>query len=229
MDRQPESGGSGLSKMDRIVGGSAAVDDPAACLAATEFTESDAPAIRELAASLRGPTPQATAVALFDWVRDRIRYDPKAAVDERDAYRATRVLARGSGYCVQKAILLAALARAAGIPARLGFADVRNHQSPAWLREVMGTDVFVFHGYVEFLLGGRWVKATPAFDEASSRKAGVLPVTLDGTNDAMLHPVDPRGHPYIEYLRDRGSYLDAPVDEIRREIAERYAVGRWAP
>ncbi|MBI5489328.1 MAG: transglutaminase domain-containing protein [Deltaproteobacteria bacterium] len=213
----------GAKETDRTARGPATAEDPRSCLAATEFIESDAPEIRELAVSLRGPTPQATAVALFDWVRDRIRYDPKAAVDDRDSYRATRVLARGSGYCVQKAILLAALARAAGIPARLGFADVRNHQSPAWLREAMGTDVFIFHGYVEFLLGGRWVKATPAFDEASSRKAGVLPVTLDGTNDAMLHPVDPRGHPYIEYLRDRGSYVDAPVDEIRAAIAAEYA------
>ena len=195
-------------------------------LSPTPTIDSDAPSIRELAASLRRDTPQATAVALFDWVRDRIRYDPKAAIDEPEWYRATKVLARGSGYCVQKAVLLAALARAAGIPARLGFADVRNHKSPAWLREAMGTDVFIFHGYVEFLLDDRWVKAAPAFDEHASRKAGVLPVTLDGTNDAMLHPVDPRGHPFIEYLRDRGHYADCPVDEIRAEFVRYYTAAR---
>jgi transglutaminase-like putative cysteine protease len=207
----------------------ACTDAPAACLAATSFLESDAPAIRSLAESLRRPSPRETAVALFDWVRDRIRYDPKAALDERESYRATKVLERGSGYCVEKAVLLAALARAAGIPARLGFADVRNHQSPPWLREAMGTDVFVFHGYVELHLDGRWVKATPAFDEGSARKAGVLPVTLDGTNDAMLHPVDPRGHPYIEYLRDRGSFCDLPFEEIHRTIRETYAAIRPGP
>ncbi|MBN1771938.1 MAG: transglutaminase domain-containing protein, partial [Deltaproteobacteria bacterium] len=173
-------------------------------------------------AELRRDTPQATAVALFERVRDGVRYDPTAALDGRDSYRATQVLARRRGYCVQKAVLLAALARAAGIPARLGFADVRNHQSPAWLREAMGTDVFLFHGYVEFFLDGHWFKATPAFDAAAARKAGVLPVTLDGTHDAMLQPVDPRGHPYIEYLRDRGSFADLPMDEIERSFREFY-------
>jgi transglutaminase-like putative cysteine protease len=202
--------------------GATTTNDPAACLAATEFIESDAPEIRELAGSLRRATPRETAIALFDRVRDGIRYDPWAAIDGREWYRATRVLARGTGYCVQKAVLLAALARAAGIPARLGFADVRNHQSPPKLRAAMGTDVFVFHGYVEFFLDGRWVKATPAFDEASARRAGVLPVTLDGTNDAMLQPVDPRGHPYIEYLHDRGSFADLPFDELHRTILETY-------
>lgn len=195
---------------------------PEECLAPTPYLESRAPELVALAAALRRETPQATAVALFERVRDGVRYDPTAALDGRDAYRATQVLARGRGYCVQKAVLLAALARAAGIPARLGFADVRNHQSPAWLREAMGTDVFLFHGYVEFFLDGRWVKATPAFDARASEKAGVLPVTLDGTNDALLQPVDPRGHPYIEYLRDRGAFADLPIEDIERSFREFY-------
>jgi transglutaminase-like putative cysteine protease len=123
---------------------------------------------------------------------------------------------------VQKAVLLAALARAAGIPSRLGFADVRNHKTPDWLREIMGTDLFVFHGYVELYLDGGWVKATPAFDAQSSRRAGALVVELDGTNDAMLHPVDPEGHPYIEYVQNRGWFADLPLDEIQRTFLETY-------
>ncbi|MBI5528183.1 MAG: transglutaminase domain-containing protein [Deltaproteobacteria bacterium] len=197
-------------------------DVPAACLATTEFIESGAPEIVRLAADLRRETPQEAAIALFDWVRDNVTYDPRSALDGRAEYRATAVLARRHGFCVQKAVLLAALARAAGIPSRLGFADVRNHQSPAWLREFMGTDVFVFHGYVELYLDAKWVKATPAFDTESSRKAGVLPVTLDGTNDAMLHPVDPAGHPYIEYLRYRGVFNDLPFDEMMIAFAQAY-------
>ena len=47
-------------------------------------------------------------------------------------------------------------------------------------------------------------------------------VTLDGTNDAMLHPVDPEGHPYIEYVRDRGSHADLPFEEIRETLAATY-------
>lgn len=196
--------------------------DDAACLAATEFIDSDEPTVVALARSLQQPDPRATAVALFNWVRDHIRYDPYTSLDARHQYRASAVLARGSGYCVQKAVLLAALARACGIPARLGFADVRNHKVPAKLRQAMGTDLFVFHGYVELLLDGRWIKATPAFDAATTAKAGALLVELDGEHDATLHPVDPAGAPHIEYVRDRGSFLDVPFEEMRRVYTEVY-------
>jgi transglutaminase-like putative cysteine protease len=194
-------------------------------LGPTEFIESDAPAIVGLAASLVREGQAQTAVALFDWVRDEVRYDPWAAADPRALYRATAVLERRRGYCVQKAVLLAALGRAAGIPTRLGFADVRNHQSPPALRAVMGTDLFVFHGFVELFLDGRWVKATPAFDARTTARAGVLPVTLDGTNDALLHPVDPEGHPFIEYVASRGSFADLPFDDLSKTLRETYAIG----
>ncbi len=54
------------------------------------------------------------------------------------------MLEAGRAYCVPKAVLLAAVLlaavlRAAGVPARLGFADVRNHvqsdtlRAPSWV------------------------------------------------------------------------------------------------
>ena len=197
-------------------------DDLTELLSPTEYIESDAPAIVSLARALSGDTPAATAVALFDWVRDRITYDPFCAVDGPERYRATVIMESGAGYCVQKAVLLAALGRAAGIPSRLGFADVRNHQVPERMKQMMGTNLFVYHGYVEFYLDGKWVKATPAFDRESALKAGALLVELDGTNDAMLHPVDPQGHPYIEYIQDRGSFVDLPLDDLRETILTTY-------
>ena len=160
------------------------------CLSSTEFIQSDAPEIVALAAELRRATDQETAIAAFDWVRDRIRYDPWTAAGDRGSHRATSVLRARRGYCIQKAVLLAALCRAAGIPARLGFADVINHKNPAKLREAMGTDLFVFHGYVELYLDGAWIKATPAFDPTTAERAGALLVELDGIGDAMFHPVE---------------------------------------
>jgi len=189
----------------------------------TEFIECEAPAIVELAATLRRESDKDTAVAAFNWVRDEIRYDPYTAVsDDRAQYRATAILSRGSGYCVQKAVLLTALCRALGIPTRLCFADVKNHKIPPRMKEMMGTDLFVFHGYVELQIDGQWVKAAPTFDPKAAEKAGTLPVELDGEHDAMLHPVDPAGQPYIEYVRDRGPYDDVPFDEIRRTFLEVY-------
>lgn len=191
-------------------------------LAPTKFIDSEAPELVSLALSLKKKDDRDTAIALFDWVRDHIKYNPYAALDGADRHLASAVLANGHGYCVQKAVLLAALGRAAGLPSRLGFADVRNHQLPEKLRKAMGTDLFVFHGYTEFYIDGRWIKATPAFDLESAERIGVLPVELDGENDAMLHPVDPRGQPYIEYLKDRGTFAELPYEEMWKVFVKIY-------
>ena len=190
-------------------------------LCPTFFLDAEHPDVAALAASLRRDTPRETSIALFDWVRDHVTYVALPPLD-RDDFKASTVLRRRWGYCVQKAALLAALGRAAGIPSRLGFADVRNHQSPEALRAAMGTDVFTWHGYTEFQLDGRWVKATPAFDPGAAARAGVLPVSLDGANDALMHPVDPRGNPFIEYVLERGSFDDVPFDAIQASLRELY-------
>jgi transglutaminase-like putative cysteine protease len=200
-------------------------------LAPTPFLDADHPLVIEQAAALQDDDPVKTSVRLFDWVRDHIRYIPIPDM-ERDQFRASVVLDQRVGYCVQKAILLAALGRAAGIPSRLGFADVRNHQISPSLLELMGTNLFVWHGFTEFYLpvsDGRndgprkhWVKATPAFDATTSERAGVLPVSLDGQNDALFHPVDPRGAPFIEYVRERETYADVPYDAIIASVIEHY-------
>ena len=196
-------------------------------LAPTEFIDCDAPTIRQRAEQLRQSSARDTAIALFDWVRDNILYDPYSAMAARAEYRASAVLANRRGYCVQKAVLLAAFGRACAIPSRLGFVDVRNHRMPERLARLMGTNLYVFHGYVELWLGERWVKATPAFDRDTTRKAGALLVELDGTNDAMLHPVDPQGHPHIEYVRDRGIYDDLPFEQLQTAIRETYDTARF--
>ena len=104
-----------------------------------------------------------------------------------------------------KATLLAAACRAIGIPARVGFADVRNHLSTARMREVMQTDVFYWHGYAVLLLDGAWRKATPAFNRELCERFDLLPLEFDGRADSLYHPFDRQGHRHMEYLADRGS------------------------
>jgi transglutaminase-like putative cysteine protease len=109
--------------------------------------------------------------------------------------RASSVLAAGHGWCVTKAALLAAACRAAGIPARPGFADVRNHLSTERMRQTMTTDVFAWHGYTDIWLDGAWRKATPAFNVELCERFGLLPLEFDGQADSIYHPFDPRGQP----------------------------------
>jgi transglutaminase-like putative cysteine protease len=123
---------------------------------------------------------------------------------------------------VGKAALLTAAARAAGIPARLRFADVRNHLCTPKLRELVGGDVFYYHGYVELALDGRWVKATPAFDLALCERFGVAPLEFDGRGDSIFQAYDRAGRRHMEYLMDRGAHADVPTAEIIATFAREY-------
>ncbi|MFC2058813.1 transglutaminase family protein [Chloroflexota bacterium] len=111
--------------------------------------DSDNPVIRDKARMVieGADSPTAHAVALFYAVRDGIRYNPYVTVDDPEQYKASRVLQVGEGYCVQKAVLLCALARAVGIPARLGLADIKNYHMPPKLLDKLGTNHIIFHGY----------------------------------------------------------------------------------
>jgi transglutaminase-like putative cysteine protease len=154
------------------------------------------------------------AARLFAAVRDGIRYDPYGIPTRPEAYRAGAVLRAGSGYCVQKAVALTSLARAAGIPSRLGFADVRNHLQTERLREMMGTDLFVWHGFSTLFVGGRWTKASPAFNRELCERFGVAPLGYDGSDDALLHAFSADGSRYMEYVHDHGVYRDLPLERI---------------
>jgi transglutaminase-like putative cysteine protease len=187
------------------------------------FVDSDHPAVAAFArAHALGATERERAVSLYYAVRDRIRYNPFQNFTLDDTYRGSACLAAGEGWCVPKAALLAACARVAGIPARVGYADVKNHLTTPALTAKMGTDLFVFHGYTDLMLEGRWVKATPAFNIEMCRRFRVKPLEFDGTEDSIFHPFDEDNRRHMEYLHFRGTYADVPADEIRRVFSETY-------
>jgi transglutaminase-like putative cysteine protease len=200
------------------------IDDPAACLAPTALLDADHPEVRAFAAAASGdaPDPVTRAVRLYYAVRDGLRYDPYAVEFTPEGFRASAVLARRRGFCVTKAGVLAALARSTGIPARLGFADVRNHLATERLRQMMGTDVFYYHGYTELWLEGAWHKATPAFNVELCRRFRVQPLEFDGRSDSIFQPYDADGRRHMEYLHDRGARTDMPLEEIRDAMARLY-------
>ena len=194
------------------------------CLRPSSFIDSGHPDIMARARSLLDPAASAveTAVALFYSVRDDIRYNPYGLSAAPEAFLASTTLRAGEGWCVPKAILLAALCRAAGIPARVGFADVRNHLSTQRLRAVMQTDIFYFHGYTSIYLNETWVKATPAFNIELCEKFGLLPLEFDGLKDSLYHEFDRAGNRHMEYVNDRGEHLDLPFEELITVFRARY-------
>jgi transglutaminase-like putative cysteine protease len=154
------------------------------------------------------------AVKLFYAVRDGIRYDPYLVNPTIDGLKASTTLTVRRAWCVPKAILLAACCRSLGIPARLGFADVRNHLSTARMREHMKTNMFYWHGYTSILLEDRWVKATPAFNLELCEKFRLRALEFDGRSDSLYHPFDLEGKRHMEYVHDRGEHDDVPIDAI---------------
>lgn len=160
--------------------------------------------------------------SLFYFVRDEIKYNPFSPRYLPEHYRASTILDRGEGYCVQKAVLLAALARAIGIPARLRFANIRNYLPFGKLAEIMETNLFVYHGYDELYIEGKWVKATPTFDLKMCQDHRIIPVEFDGKKDALFHSHNQDGELQIEYVRDHGHYQALPLGEIHNARAQAY-------
>ena len=186
-------------------------------LASTYTIDCAEPSIKNKAAELtKGQQSDIDkAKAVFYFVRDHIKYNPYGGIAPLEEYKASATLKRGEGYCVQKAVLLAALARAASIPARLGFVDVRNHLLP---REILdglrGDNVMKYHGYALLYLNGKWVKATPSFDIALCREHNFMPVEFDGTQDAIFHRCNQEGKLHMEYVNNHGIYDEVPWEEI---------------
>jgi transglutaminase-like putative cysteine protease len=163
---------------------------------------------------------QQRAVNLFYFVRDEIKYNIDMISVFLEDFRASRILAWGKAYCVQKAVLFAALGRASGIPSRLMFAKIRNHKVPSHILQMMGSNVFPRHGYNQFFLGGRWVSAAATFDKDLCERNGLPTVEFDGKSDAVLPERDLRGEPYIEYVEKFTPRDDLPFDWIVQRISK---------
>ncbi len=188
------------------------------------FVNSEHPDVQEFAKSntkgIRGKSLQ--AIRLYYAVRDGFKYFPYNIDLNPRALKASALLKKNRGYCIEKANLLAASARALGIPARLGFAIVRNHIGTENLEKILRTDKLVFHGYTELFLEGKWVKATPAFDAALCERMGVHPLEFDGKTDSIFQESDRSGGRFMDYIHDYGYFPDIPYQKMMEEFRKYY-------
>jgi len=186
-------------------------------LKATPIIDCDHSTIKEKADELTKSQKEVKekARSLFYFVRDEIKYNPYMPRYLPEHFRAGDTLLRKDGFCVQKAVLLVALSRAVGIPARIGFAVIRNHLLPEKMAKMIHGNTLPDHGYAELYLKDRWIKATPVFDLEMCQKNRIVPVEFDGENDAKFHSHNQDGQLHIEYVLNRGPYEDVPLDAIR--------------
>lgn len=194
------------------------------CLRPTEFLDSDHASVREYAAHHTSGSESDIdkAVKLYYAVRDGFQYDPYVLDLRRHAMTASALLSRKSGYCINKAILLAACARSVGIPSRLSFYIVRNHIATEKLAKALEKDYLVFHGAAEMHLDGRWIKTTPAFNRRLCEFLGVDTIEFDGTSDAIFQEYDREGNVFMEYMHDYGAFDDMPYEMFLDELEKHY-------
>ena len=178
-------------------------------LAPTEIIDSTHPRIRDFATEVVGTIS-----------------DPVERAVKPEHYRASVVLKRGRSFCVPKVSLLCALGRACSIPSRVGFATVKNHLATKQLIDFLGSNVFVYHGFVEFHLEGKWVKATPAFNRELCERHKVKPLEFNGREDSLFHPFNRENRKYMEYIEYYGTFADIPVDRIVAAWHEAYGKER---
>lgn len=130
-------------------------EDLAEALKATLNVESDAKAIVELAAKVVGGEKDARKAAL-KLSRSVYLLLQKSYGSSSD--RATDVLLRKKGDCTEHSLLLTALARAAGIPAR-------RVDGLVYMEAGDGVPALYWHEWVEVYVG-EWTPLDPTFDQA---------------------------------------------------------------
>ena len=191
-------------------------------LDATEYFDYHHPKVASLFKEITSGTAKSMAVDIYYLVRDNYLYNPYCFVDGASSYKASYCCKTNEGYCIPKASLMIALCRKAGIPARLGLADVLNHLATPKLLAMLGTNVFSMHGYVDLYIDGKWVKATPAFNRSLCEKMNSQPLAFNGEEDSIFQHFTDEGHKHMEYLNDWGTFADLPVEFIMENLTKHY-------
>jgi len=202
-----------------------------AYLESTRFFDWKTDSVRRFAEkSITGETTDlGRAVKLFYAVRDGWRYDPFSMRTTPESYVASNVLEARGVYCIPKAILLVAAARAAGIQTAIGTSDVVNHLTTEKLKERLGgLTYFMHHGYAVMYLDGQWVKAAPAFNIELCTRFGVRPTEFDGRSDALFQEFDTRDRRHMEYVKNHGAWSEFPFDKIMADFRGFYPPAAFA-
>ena len=133
-------------------------------LAATAEVNWDAPGFADVARQAAGNAKGTYEAArrLSDWVYQRLDKAYGASHD-----RASDVLAAGKGDCTEHTVLLVALARAIGIPARPVYGLVFAQYGD-------GQPALYWHAWPEIRSAGEWIPIDPTFGEPVADATHVL-------------------------------------------------------
>ena len=101
-----------------------------------------------------------------------------------------------------------------------------NHLSTRQLIEYLGSHRFVYHGYVDLFLEGKWVTCTPAFNRELCERHHVPPLEFNGREDSLFQSYNRDNDQFMEYVAYHGTYADVPVEEILAAWEKEYGKER---
>lgn len=193
------------------------------CLKETYYFDYSHAVVQQFIAGLdRELDPVSLAIQVYLKVRDGWRYSAYEFHTEPEDMKASAVMQREQGHCLDKAIILITCFRALGLPARLHLAKVMNHIAVEQLVDSFGTNELTPHGYVEVYLGEQWVACTPAFNKGLCDKLGVDVLEFDGINDSVFQAYDKHDGKFMEYLEDYGTFEDFPREFVLSNMEQHY-------
>lgn len=193
----------------------------------TYYLDFDHPMVQQKVKQLtRGSiSPNEAIRSIFYFIRDEIPYNMYAVSGNKIHYKASGILERGYGYCLQKAILFTAMGRAIGVPGRLVVVSIRNHLTPPDVVQLLGGNLFFPHAYSQFFLDGRWVNVAATYDKPLCERIGATVPDFDGHSDTLLPKTDLQGRRFIEYVDNYGEFDDLPWDLIVSKMPSYYSQG----
>lgn len=185
-------------------------------LAPTEFIQSTHPLVIDFVKKHIDVSDsyKQKAIKLFLAVRDEILYSPDSFSIKKEFYLPAVTLTKKASTCVPKAVLLCAAFRAAGLPSKMGYADVTNHIMSSKVLELLNGNMFYMHGFCRVFLKDKWIKVTPTFNASLCDKMKVEPLNFDGENDSLFQQFNIEGNKHMEYLQYYDEFEDVPYDYL---------------
>ena len=132
----------------------------------TFFIDCDAASIKEksgeLTAGIEGEKEK--AIRIFYFVRDEIRYDIYSPRSNDADFKASHVLASWRGLLRAEGSAARCAGPCRGYPCPAQICGNPQSPHPPALVEKRGSNLFPYHGLTDLNIDGRWVKATPTYD-----------------------------------------------------------------
>lgn len=195
------------------------VPDVEACLESTEILAIDDPDLRRFLAKVPTGSDRATVASIFGLVRDEISYDFAPVLERRSDWEVGATIDRASGFCQQKAVVLAAALRARSIPAALAFEDLWDAKIQPPFSDLLGGQVIPWHGLVLVHLDDRWIRLDACLDAGLCAAKRYRLATFDPVVGAPLPGTDLDGRPHFRVVRERYAVADLPAEVVEQTLA----------